>query len=190
MNLAPLQRLLEDYSTHQSRAFRQNNVCVTCTTGCAACCQEPLIVTDGEVELILQQLSPEEKEELKKRVAEWIERANQAGLDPENTDFKGRVLEYRALRLPCPLLKDNRCSVYPHRPLPCRMFTVTGPRASCEIIEKRLEQRFVTAKEVDEWAISQLPVRLAHSGYDTMAISHLGYLLGFALGLLEETTTL
>lgn len=36
------------------------------------------------------------------------------------------------LRIPCPLLVDNRCSVYPVRPIACRGWNSTDARA-CEI---------------------------------------------------------
>jgi len=39
--------------------------------------------------------------------------------------------QYFKLGLPCPFLEEERCSIYPHRPLACREYLVSSPAENC-----------------------------------------------------------
>jgi Fe-S-cluster containining protein len=86
---------------------------LACQEGCAYCCHFPLDLTPPELIWISEFLHkiPEPRvlaalEERTARIADQTRGMNAA--------------ERTASRLPCPLLVENRCSVYPVRPLLCR----------------------------------------------------------------------
>jgi Fe-S-cluster containining protein len=87
-----------------------------CVEGCAWCCYQRVGTAVPEVARIaayvLQKLSAEELAALLNR-------------------FQAAPPRTSATRTPCPLLVDNRCSVYPVRPLTCQGFNSSDARA-CE----------------------------------------------------------
>jgi Fe-S-cluster containining protein len=164
---------------------------ITCGKGCFSCCDEPLKVLEGEVDLILADMTDEEKEALKVRVTAWLYRAVQVHrLSSVTTNDmitangqKINAFQYRAMKLTCPLLKDGLCSVYANRPLSCRMHLAVGPRVNCEDLALRPTQKFVTIKELDEATTHNLIHAHVKAGYEQIGVSHLGYFLAMKLGL-------
>jgi Fe-S-cluster containining protein len=86
---------------------------LACREGCAWCCHRVVGVSAPEVLRVVaflrDNLSAPELQAARDRVAQ--------------TEARRRALRHdgwAAARLPCPLLVDGRCSVYPARPLTCR----------------------------------------------------------------------
>lgn len=100
----------------QAEVLRVRKPEIACTKGCAWCCTSYVSVTTLEVIFLTTFLranfSPEEIETLKERTAQSAKRRR--GLDANAQE---------ALRLFCPLLKEDACSVYAARPLMCRGWT-------------------------------------------------------------------
>jgi Fe-S-cluster containining protein len=86
---------------------------VACAAGCAHCCHQPVGLTPIEAIAMLYYLqatcSPEELQAVTQRV--HTERERIEGLSKQ---------ERYSPDHPCPLLRDNQCTVYPARPLTCR----------------------------------------------------------------------
>jgi hypothetical protein len=84
-----------------------------CCLGCTACCHLHVVALPSEVLAIARhverEFSDEAREALRQRMTAHIEATH--GLD---------AARRRKLRLACPLLVENRCSVYPVRPISCR----------------------------------------------------------------------
>ncbi len=78
-----------------------------CKQGCSHCCYVPVEVTQLEARYI------EEKTKHK-----MIELSENKTRQPAHE--------------PCPFLKDNQCSIYPYRPLACRMFATLDDVLYCE----------------------------------------------------------
>ncbi len=89
---------------------------LACRAGCPWCCYLPVGVTAAEAvriaEYLHETLSPHALEVVRERVANLDECTR-------HMDEDGRALA----RLPCPLLSDRMCSVYPVRPLACIAWT-------------------------------------------------------------------
>jgi hypothetical protein len=100
----------------QAEVLRVRKPAIACAKGCAWCCTSYVSVTTLEaiylIAYIRANFSPEEIETLKERTAQAAQRRR--GLDSNAQE---------ALRLFCPLLKENACSVYAARPLMCRGWT-------------------------------------------------------------------
>jgi len=108
---------------------------ISCRKGCGACCRQLVPVSRTEGERLLQvvdALPAERRDVLMKRFAA-------AEVAIETADLKERrgrsdrelSAAYFALRLPCPFLEDESCSIHPERPLVCREYLVTSPAALC-----------------------------------------------------------
>jgi Fe-S-cluster containining protein len=99
---------------------RQPRAPAACREGCAWCCYQRVGVAAPEVLRIAaylqEHLSGADLQALQERIRQGAEQRRAAGA---------------AVRLPCVLLADNRCMVYPVRPLTCRGFNSTDARR-CE----------------------------------------------------------
>jgi Fe-S-cluster containining protein len=97
---------------------------IACQEGCAWCCHKLVGTTIPEVirivEYLRDKLSTDELQATQERIIQ--------------TDEQRRSLKedrWKAARLPCSLLVNNRCSVYPVRPVTCRGYNSSDPKA-CE----------------------------------------------------------
>src|SRR5262245_28936346 len=108
---------------------------ISCRKGCGACCRQLVPVSRSEGERLLQvvdALPAERRDVLMKRFATAEAVIESAGLK-ERRDRSDRELSaaYFALRLPCPFLEEESCSIHPERPLVCREYLVTSPAELC-----------------------------------------------------------
>jgi Fe-S-cluster containining protein len=127
-----------------------------CRAGCAWCCYEPVYADQREAELIAERVSrmpAADQERIREATRAWVATFIASPLvgvpDPH-------VLDYRRLRLACPLLKDGQCSVYEDRPLGCRAHIAQRTAELCAADSLRLRQQFlVTAplvlRAMAEW---------------------------------------
>jgi Fe-S-cluster containining protein len=102
---------------------------IVCRAGCYFCCFTQVELTPPEALLlghyVEDHFSPEEKQGLRERVA-------------KNLKLKAgkNKMEIASMRqeLPCPLLREGRCSVYPARPLLCRaMHSLAAEQCELEL---------------------------------------------------------
>jgi Fe-S-cluster containining protein len=108
---------------------------ISCRKGCGACCRQlvPVSRTEGERLLqVVEAMPAERREALTARFAAAEAAIEAAGL----TERQGRgdrelSTAYFALRVPCPFLEDESCSIHPERPLVCREYLVTSPAELC-----------------------------------------------------------
>ena len=163
----------------RERYFREGRpIRITCSKGCAACCEELLHVSELETRLIVESLSEVQKEEVRQRVRDWLEQIGNR-LDEREPDG----LEYRSWRIPCPLLRNGICSVHDHRPLKCRSTLTDGPRKACEDLTLRAGQRFIDIPELKEAVAERLLQAHVAAGYKEFKFGHLGMMLADHLGL-------
>jgi len=123
-----------------SRAKKEGKP-ATCRSGCSACCCQMVPLTVPEAFFLrdlVATLPPDRRREILKRFDDIAAELGKNGfysriMDPENSedDYQKIALEYVYLRLPCPFLEQDRCSIYPMRPLACREYHVTTPAEWC-----------------------------------------------------------
>lgn len=115
---------------------------VTCKPACGACCRQlvPISWTEARQIRALVDAMPEPRRSVvRARFADALSRAESGGLLREMRVFDALPDEqfvtvhprYFALRIACPFLEDEDCSIYPHRPLVCREHLVTSPPELC-----------------------------------------------------------
>src|SRR5665648_457367 len=106
---------LADHLTRRFEAEAELPHPVACQAGCDSCCYNQVELTGPEALLIghhiAQQFSEAEKDLLLAHVARIIEIINAMG----QAESAARRRE-----IPCPLLQNRTCLVYPARPLVCR----------------------------------------------------------------------
>jgi Fe-S-cluster containining protein len=115
-----------------------------CKKGCFACCNEPVYVERREAELVVEAIRamlPEEQARITILVRDAVAKLK-AATDVLKAD-QPHVLDYRALKITCPLLKDGACSIYPDRPFGCRAHVALKPATFCEDDAKRLKQQYM-----------------------------------------------
>jgi len=120
---------------------------ISCRKGCAACCRMLVPVSAPEAFALreyVEQLPMDRRTPLLNRLSDTKERVTREGLWDRLTDVAeaSRPVpdeeldpinqSYYALRIPCPYLEDEMCSIYEARPAACRELLVTSPAELCQ----------------------------------------------------------
>lgn len=120
---------------------------ISCRMGCAACCRMLVPLSAPEAFALreyVEQLPTDRRTLLLNRISDTKERLKREGLwdrlhdvaeasrpvPDEELDPINR--SYYALRIPCPYLEDEMCSIYEARPAACRELLVTSPAELCQ----------------------------------------------------------
>lgn len=171
---------------HLPRALKQSADAgkpVTCCEGCSACCSEPAYATRDEIEAMLETLTDEQRAEVAVATQTWLFRVQNNPIIRAlfREDPLPDAVLYRHLRLPCPFLKNHRCIAYERRPVTCRLFMVSGPRAACEDLSRRGKQEFVLTPDLQTVAIGVLTIGLDNYHYDHIGVILAEILLGIKM---------
>jgi Fe-S-cluster containining protein len=120
---------------------------ISCRKGCAACCRMLVPVSAPEAFALreyVEQLPTDRRTPLLNRLSDTKERITREGLWDRLADVAeaSRPVpdeeldpinqSYYALRIPCPYLEDETCSIYEARPAACRELLVTSPAELCQ----------------------------------------------------------
>jgi uncharacterized protein len=149
---------------------------IACREGCSFCCRKPgVLVTLAELIRIVAHLrnirDARGLDELQARAAGYVAQLRGRHFNDPTTDS-----------VPCPLLVDDRCSVYDVRPLVCRGFNSTSAEA-CEEAHGtagRLIPMFAILRDVTDGATVGVAQQLKHAGLG-QAVLDLGTALSIAL---------
>ena len=146
-----VRRLGEEAQALEMARSLGNGKSLSCGKGCAACCRMMVPLSPPEAFALrdyVRGLSAERQERIAERLAraksvllahglwrrlldmgETAEPPDDAALEPVNRD-------YYALRLACPFLEEEVCSIYEERPAACRELLVTSPAEWCQDLVK------------------------------------------------------
>jgi Fe-S-cluster containining protein len=146
--ILPLMRGLgEEAQALEQRRLLEAGQTVSCRKGCAACCRMLVPISAPEafaLANVIERSEPSERTILLARLDLANQRLAKAGLlkqlvalseSPEPvTDEAIEPLNraYYALRMPCPFLDNEVCSIYEDRPAACRELAVTSPATHCQ----------------------------------------------------------
>jgi Fe-S-cluster containining protein len=117
---------------------------VTCAKGCGACCRQAVPISETEaIQLreLIDDMTPDRKSGTMARFSETVRALKAAGifdelnsnipLESEEWTFVGR--RYFALKLACPFLEDESCSIHESRPLACREYLAISDPKYCAL---------------------------------------------------------
>ncbi len=120
---------------------------ISCRMGCAACCRMLVPLSAPEAFALreyVDQLPIDRRTHLLNRLRDRKDKLKRAGLwdrlndvAEANRPVPDEELDpinrsYYALRIPCPYLEDEMCSIYESRPAACRELLVTSPAQLCQ----------------------------------------------------------
>lgn len=140
--LVPTAQMLTDILAERAVAQKvREGLRVTCERGCGVCCTQMVPLSPPEalylVDLI-DALDPASQSVVLSRIDAIIrvlERKSMINdfLRPEYFDDLAMSIakEYFSLKMPCPFLDANICTIYPYRPVACREYNVTTPAEWC-----------------------------------------------------------
>jgi Fe-S-cluster containining protein len=89
-----------------------------CHKGCSFCCYQPVFAVTHEFEFLADYISKHFTETEKEVILQKAIRKDKIVRDLPRERMLGH-------RMPCPLLKDDQCSVYEARPMACRIYLST-----------------------------------------------------------------
>ena len=147
-----------------------------CTAGCSYCCRKPgVLVSIPEllriVEHVKATFDAAALTDLREHARVYVRQLGGRSFDaPTHESF------------PCPLLRDERCSVYELRPLTCRGYNSTSVDACRQAHEspQALVPIFVVIKDVTDGATVGAAMRLREIGFNDSLVD-LGTALNVAL---------
>jgi Fe-S-cluster containining protein len=120
---------------------------ISCRMGCAACCRMLVPLSAPEAFALrnyVEQLPMDQRTHLLNRLNDTKNRVKRAGLWDRMKDVAEAPKQvpdeeldpinrsYYALRIPCPYLENEMCSIYESRPAACRELFVTSPAELCQ----------------------------------------------------------
>jgi Fe-S-cluster containining protein len=120
---------------------------ISCQMGCAACCRMLVPLSAPEAFALreyVEQLPTDRRTHLLNRLSDTKDRLKREGLWDRLKEVAGASTPvpdeeldpinraYYALRIPCPYLENELCSIYESRPAACRELLVTSPAELCQ----------------------------------------------------------
>ena len=146
--IVPLMRRLgeEAQALEEARGSEEGRA-RSCQKGCAACCRMLVPLSPPEAFTLrefVRSLPSEQQQRLATRLAQaksvllthglWNQLMDlgESSQTPDDGTLEPINQAYYALRMPCPFLEDNLCSIYDERPAACRELLVTSPAEQCE----------------------------------------------------------
>ncbi len=146
--IVPVTRRLGEEATQlEVRHAIEAGQTVSCRMGCAACCRMLVPLSAPEAFALREyvaQLPTDRRTLVLTRLSDTKDRLSQTGLwerlhdlaeaptplPDEELDPINRA--YYSLRIPCPYLENEMCSIYEARPAACRELLVTSPAELCQ----------------------------------------------------------
>ena len=128
---------------------------ISCEKGCAACCRMLVPISVPEAFALtnaIDQLDQNERNRLLAKLDLAQQQLARAGilkqlssLADSSEPLNDEAIEplnraYYALRMPCPFLDNETCSIYADRPAACRELAVTSPATECQEMTKQTVQ--------------------------------------------------
>ena len=159
-----LQALASQVSSNVHASAEAAGRPVSCSKGCGACCRQPVSITLVEAralaKLVARMPAPRQQEICRRFAAAQATLAESGVMTRDHsapvsafplaeTPMQRLAAAWFALRIACPFLEDESCSIYEDRPLICREHQVTSPASACSQLFRERVDRI------------ELPVRIA-----------------------------
>lgn len=180
--IVPLMRRLgeEAQALEEAQASEQGKT-RSCKRGCAACCRMLVPVSAPEAFALMdfiRSLPPENLERIATRLEQtksllishglWhrLLELGESAQAPDDTALEPINQDYYALRVACPFLEDEVCSIYEERPAACRELLVTSPADRCQDLVKNPVEQIPVSVRIGPvlgllWGeLTKTPVRL------------------------------
>jgi len=108
---------------------------ISCRKGCGICCCQLVPLSAPEAFFLydyVNSLPEERRTEILSRFSAINEGIIERIKNLKDTDeHQALAWDYFKLRIPCPFLDDDSCSIYPIRPFACREYNIISPAELC-----------------------------------------------------------
>ena len=146
-----MRRLGEEAQALEETRGSEAGLTRSCQKGCAACCRMLVPVSPPEafsLREFVRSLPIGKQERVAARLAQaksvllthglWNQLVDlaESSRPPEDDMLEPINQAYYALRMPCPFLENDLCSIYDERPAACRELLVTSPAELCQDMAK------------------------------------------------------
>ncbi len=146
-----LRRVSEQAQAVEEKKAIDGGKAVSCKKGCAACCRMLVPVSAPEafaLKEMVQSLPEPRRLAILNKIAEARTRLAETGLltrltqvaetEQQLSDEEIEPInrDYYALRMPCPFLEEEICTIHQDRPAACRELLVTSPAELCQEMTK------------------------------------------------------
>jgi hypothetical protein len=172
--IAATRRFYRAADANADGAAKARGLAPACREGCALCCVFRVEVRAHEVFAIAEHIdatfSADAKTALIARLEKHAQRVKQ--MAPK---------EHEATNVPCPLLVDSRCSVYPVRPFGCRRHHSTDLGACQYSHDNPKDLDFPGARDVDHFMLWNAMIDDANGRFEVAGLDAGHYELGTAL---------
>ena len=151
-SIVPLMRRLgEEAQALENARLSETGKSISCHKGCAACCRMMVPLSAPEAFALMEfvrSLPTERQQRISARLAQTKTLLLSQGLwhrlvelgettqPPDDDALEPINRDYYDLRMPCPFLEDEICSIYEERPAACRELLVTSPAEWCQDLAK------------------------------------------------------
>jgi Fe-S-cluster containining protein len=166
----------DDQVDRELEALAARGVTASCSRGCAACCRQAIFTTRAEAETIVEWLqatwSAEQIEALKSRIRDWLRwyRTEYRALVDGGMRAPVAMLEHGPF---CVALIDRACSLYPVRPMACRIHFVSSPPDACASHEDPRAVELSSISRVTQPSLLKIRGMIERQGSDFLATVHL-----------------
>ncbi len=148
-----IRRLGEEAQALEVARLRDAGKTPSCQKGCAACCRMLVPLSAPEAFVLrewVESRPTEQQVRIAARFAETKSRLVPQGLwqrlselcnapeQPNDDALEDLNREYYSLRMPCPFLEEEVCTIYDERPASCRELLVTSPAERCDDLVNNL----------------------------------------------------
>jgi Fe-S-cluster containining protein len=142
-----MRRLGEEAERLEERRASEAGRTISCRMGCAACCRMMVPVAPPEAFALkeyVDNLPADRRHHIARRLTETTHHLEEHGLLDQlyavaegteaqsDEEFEPLNRAYYSLRMPCPFLEQEMCTIYEARPAACRELLVTSPAEWCQ----------------------------------------------------------
>ena len=143
------QQFFDNLYKQQDETLSANNETLSCFKGCSRCCSLFIGASVQEAEAIVYYLyrNEDKLQRFLENYPTWREKVKKSGdlfRKPEQDDKSrniGDLAAYARLKIPCPFLQNDVCSIYEVRPYVCAGLIVTTPPEWCDPDHPKHSQR-------------------------------------------------
>jgi Fe-S-cluster containining protein len=142
---------------------------INCRRGCSMCCSQMFSISTIEAAYISRAVKamPEaERKRLRAAAIEYARRAKAMTAQDQSSDEEPSITPRPGLRLPCPALHEDACSIYEARPIICRKWglPVFNPNKPLEL--QACELNFRPGEEIEVDGIVEPQAKLLEQWVD------------------------
>src|SRR5260370_229159 len=123
-----------------------------CGRGCSMCCSQMFSISAIEAAYISKAIKamPEaERERLRAAASDYVARAKTMTARGDSSDEEQSITPRPGLRLPCPALHGDACSIYDARPIICRKWGIPVFNPSKPLELQACELNFRPGEEIE-----------------------------------------